>query len=195
MLIAFVNHRQYTRRFALCLLALLPVSLCAAGELLNAHVAHKDDHYLLHLDMRIKARYAEVYKVIVDYNHIPQINDSIKSSKELWHKGKRHRVRIVGEGCIWIFCHTIRQVVDVTERDDGYIISITDPAHSDLKYGRALWHLIDEGKTTRVQYNADFVPNFWVPPLIGPMIFKHRLLEEGQKTINGIERLIQQHQP
>ncbi len=189
------RHKQYLFT-TLCLLGLLSATACVAGELLNAYVAHRDNHYLLHLDMRIKGKYADVYRALVDYKHIPQINDSIKSAQELEHKGNVHRVRIVAEGCVWIFCRRIEQVQTVTERDDGYIISITDPVHSDLKYGRALWHLIDEGKTTRVQYNADYVPDFWVPPLIGPMIFKHRMLEEGQKTINGIEHLIQlQHTP
>jgi hypothetical protein len=186
-----VTHRQARIQVAIYLLALLPACACQAGELLEAFAAHRDDHYLLHLDMRIKGKYADVYKILVDFNHIPQVNDSIKSSQELEHHGKVHRVRIVGEGCVWIFCRRIQQVEIVTERDDGYIVSITDPTHSDLRYGRTLWHIIDEGKTTRVQYNADFVPAFWVPPLIGPMIFKHRILKEGQKTINGIERLIQ----
>jgi hypothetical protein len=191
------KHRQRKRFFftTLGLLMLLPVCTSEAGELLNAHVERRDDHYLLHLDMRIKASYADAYRALVDFKHIPLINDSIKSAQILAHKGKITRVRLVAEGCVWIFCRRIAQVQTVTARDDGYIISITDPAHSDLRYGRSLWHLVAEGKTTRITYNADFVPDFWVPPLIGPMIFKHRLLEEGQKTINGIEHLIQQHQP
>jgi hypothetical protein len=189
-----VTHCQHPLQTALYLLALFTASTCHAGELLEAHVERRDDHYLLHLDMRIQAKYADVLRVLVDFNHIPLINDSIKSSKELAHQGNVYRVYIVGEGCVWIFCRRIQQVEVVTVRNDGYITSVTDPKHSDLRYGRALWHLIDEGKTTRVEYNADFVPDFWVPPLIGPMIFKHRILEEGQKTINGIERLIQQGQ-
>lgn len=143
--------------------------------------------------MRIQGKYADVYRALIDFNHIPRINDSIKSSKVLAHHGNVYRVHIVGEGCVWIFCRRIQQVEVVTVRKDGYLFSVTDAAHSDFRYGRALWHITDEGKTTRVQYNADFVPAFWVPPLIGPMIFKHRILEEGQKTINGIER--QLHHP
>ena len=194
MPIDLATHRQHTLEVAITLFALLCPFALHAGELLSAYVDRRDDHYLLHLDMRIQGKYADVYKVLVDFNNIPLINDSIKSSKELEHEGKVHRVHIVGEGCLWIFCRRIEQVQTVTEHADGYIVSVTDPALSDLRYGRALWHLVDEGKTTRVEYNADFVPDFWVPPLIGPMLLKHRILEEGQKTINGIERLIQQRQ-
>jgi len=77
----------------------------------------------------------------------------------------------------------------VSELDNGYIMSVTLPEQSDLKYGRTLWEIIDEGKITRIKYNADYVPDFWVPPLFGPAIFKERMLKEGKKTINGIEAL------
>lgn len=189
-----MRNWQRRIRIAVYLLAFFAGYDCRAGELLNAFVDRREGHYLLHLDMRIAGKAADVYRVLVDFNHINLINDSIKSSQELEHEGKVHRIRIIGEGCIWIFCRRIREVETVTELDGGYIMSVTDPTQSDLRYGRTLWQVIAEGKTTRIKYNADLVPAFWVPPLIGPAIFKKRILEEGQKTINGIERLIQQQQ-
>lgn len=186
---------QHRQRVALYLLVLFSACSSQAGELLNAFVDRREGHYLLHLDMRIQGKSDAVYRTLIDFNHLSLINDSIKSSQELEHKGRVHRVLTAVEGCVWIFCRRIKQVETVTELDGGYIMSVTDPSHSDLRYGRALWQVIDEGETTRIKYNADFVPAFWVPPLLGPMIFKRRLLEEGKKTINGIEHLIQQHQP
>jgi len=183
--------RSGTARRLLILLFILPVTPCAAGELLASRVEHRGDHFLLHLDMRIHARAADVYAVLVDFPHLPKVNDAIQSAEELQHKGRMHRVRMVIEGCVWIFCRRVKEIDTVTESGDGYIVSVTDAEHSDFHYGRALWQVIDEGKTTRVKYNADYVPAFWVPPLIGPAIFKHRMLKEGKKTINGIERLAQ----
>jgi len=173
------------------LVSLLSVLPCQAGQVLSARAEYRDDHYLLHLDMRIQATYPDVLRALLDFPHLPQINDAIKSATVLSHKGNTYRVRLIAEGCIWIFCRRLKQVTTVTVRDDGYLSSDTDAAHSDLRYGRELWHIVKEGKTTRVQYNADVVPAFWIPPLIGPALFKHRLLEEGKKTINGIEHLIQ----
>jgi len=161
-----------------------------AGELIDAHVDRVGEHYTLHLDMRIEGHQKDVYAVLVDFKHIPLLNDSIKSSQLLESKGKVHRVQFETEGCVLFVCKRINQVVTVTELGDGYIMSVTDPAHSDLKYGKTLWQVIDEGKTTRITYNGEFVPDFWVPPLIGPILYKNRLLDEGKKTINGIEHRV-----
>ena len=185
-------HCKY--RIAAYLFALTFAQTSVAGDVIKAKVDHKEDHYLLHLDMRIQGKSADVYAVLVDYNHLHRINASIISSKELDSKANVHRVRIVVRGCVWVFCRTIKQVQNITELSDGYIMFVTEPTTSDLRYGRGLWQLIDEGSTTRIKYNADFVPAFWVPPIIGPIFFKRTLLEEGQKTVNGIERLIKQRQ-
>ena len=175
------------------LLFVSSLSFAQAGELLDAHVNYEDEHYLLHLDMRVLGKSDKIYAILTDYDHLPAVNDTIVSSKLLESKGRQHRVQYESEGCIWIFCRRINQVVIVSELANGYILSETLPAESDLSYGRTLWQVIDEGDTTRLTYDADFVPDFWVPPLIGPMIFKKRILKEGLKTINGIENLANVH--
>ena len=175
----------------LCLVSSLPFA--QAGELLNAYVNYEDHHYLLHLDMRVNGKSERIYAILTDFNHLSAVNDTIVSSQLLESKGRQHRVQYESEGCVWIFCRRINQVVIVSELANGFILSETLPAESDLRYGRTLWHVIDEGETTRLTYDADFVPDFWVPPLIGPMIFKKRILKEGQKTINGIETLANAH--
>ena len=161
-----------------------------SGEVLEAYVNNDGDNYFLHLDMRINGTSRAVYDVLIDFANIPQVNDSIKFSEIRESRGDVHRVYFETDGCVLFFCRRVKQLVTVTELGRGYIMSITDPQHSDLEYGRTLWQVMDEGSTTRIKYNAEFVPDFWVPPLFGPYIFKKRMLHEGQKTIHGIERLI-----
>lgn len=174
----------------LCLGCWLLTTTTQAGEVIDARVDRVDEAYLLHLDMRIAGHDADVYHVLLDFNHLSLLNDSITFSQVLESKDKVHRVQFETEGCVWFICKRIKQVVTVTELGNGNIMTVTDPAHSDLKYGKTLWQVIAEGKTTRIKYNGEFVPDFWVPPLIGPMLFKQRLLDEGQKTINGIEHRV-----
>ena len=169
------------------------LSPCQAGQLLGANAHVDDDHYLLHLDMRVKGKSTAIYAVLTDFNHLHLVNNNILSSKLLKSQGRVHHVRVESEGCLWIFCRHISQVDKVTELANGYILSETIAAQSDLKYGRTLWHVIDEGDTTRITYDADFVPDFWVPPIFGPIFLKSTMLEEGQQTINGIETLANQH--
>ena len=164
-----------------------------AGEVLHANLEHEHDHYLLHLDMRIKGDSTAVFRALLDFNNLTAINDTIVYSKLLERNGREYLVQTDGEGCVWFFCKRVVQVSIVTEMDNGYIMSVTVPEKSDLEYGRTLWQVIDEGDTTRIKYNADYVPAFWIPPIFGPYIFKKRMLEEGQKTVNGIERIVNPH--
>ena len=176
------------RIVAACALALAQQHL-QAGELLKAYVNEIDDHYILHLDMRVEADYDSVYEVLMDFSKMMEVNNSITSSKLLESDDKIHKLYFVSEGCIWFFCREVKQLVTVTEMGQGYIISETHPEESDLSFGRTLWQVIDDGETTRLKYNADFVPDFWIPPFFGSAIFQDRMLEEGKKTVHGIEKL------
>jgi len=175
-------------RIALFLLLFSP--LIHAGELLKSFVDEIDDHYILNLDMRIDGEYDAVYEVLIDFNHLDKVNSTITSSQLLESNNKIHRVQFMSNGCVWILCQEVNQVVIVTELGNGYIMTETLPELSDIDYGRTLWQIIDEGASTRIKYHSDLVPGFWIPPFIGSSILQDRILEEGIKTINGIERII-----
>ena len=184
---ASLRHYYFATVISLCLL--LPQQ-AMAGEVLEAYADNDGDNYFLHLDMRIDGTSQAVYDILIDFANIPQVNDSVKFSEIRESRAPVHRVYFETEGCVLFFCRRVNQLVTITELGKGYIMSITDPQHSDLQYGRTLWQVIDEGTSTRIKYNAEFVPDFWVPPLFGPYIFKKRMLQEGQKTVHGIEQLI-----
>lgn len=173
---------------ALILLLLSP--MLHAGELLNSFVDEVDNHYILNLDMRIDGDYDSVYEVLIDFNHLDKVNQTITSSQLLESSDKIHKVQFMSNGCVWIICQDVNQVVIVTELGNGFIMSETLPDLSDISYGRTLWQVIDEGDSTRIKYHSDLVPDFWLPPFIGSSILQDRMLEEGIKTINGIERII-----
>ncbi len=174
----------------ICLSLLLLSSTLLAGELLDSFVDEKDGHFILNLDMRIDGEFYEVYEILIDFNHLDKVNSTITSSQLLESDDKVHKVQFISSGCVWIICQEVNQVVMVTELGNGYIMSDTIAELSDMRYGRTLWQLIDEGETTRIKYHSDLVPDFWIPPLIGSSILQNRILEEGIKTINGIEQLI-----
>jgi hypothetical protein len=161
-----------------------------AGELINYHVDRIDGHFILHLDMRVSADYQAIRDVLLDFDKMPDVNDTVIESRLVKSDGNEHEIYFVSKGCVWIFCQTIEQVAMVTELNGGYIASTIIADESDLDYGRSLWQLIDEGDTVRVIYNADYVPDFWVPPFVGSSIAKKKMLSEGRKTINGLERVI-----
>jgi hypothetical protein len=165
-------------------------SLSYAGELLQSKVDDIDDHYILHLEMRIDTDYDSVYSALLDFENLKDLSESIKESEVIESNDDVHIVRMRSEGCIFIFCQSITQVSTVTELGQGYIESIVIPERSDLIYGEILWQVIEEDETTKIIYDADIVPDFWIPPLLGTYLFKARLIEEAENMINEIEQMI-----
>jgi hypothetical protein len=160
-----------------------------AGELLKSEVKEVAEHFVLHLEMRIDADYDPVYDILVDFENLKELTETIKESELLESEDDVHVVRMRSEGCVLFYCQSVIQVTTVTELGRGYIKSIVDPELSDLSYGKVLWQIIEEDETTKIIYDADIVPDFWIPPLFGSYIFKSSLIEEAEKTINGIERV------
>ncbi|MBI3560981.1 MAG: hypothetical protein HY080_04615 [Gammaproteobacteria bacterium] len=161
-----------------------------AAEVLQYNVELKQAHYLLTLEMRIAGKRDQVYAILMDFDHTTQLNDHIKLSKLLFSKNNLHTVRMEAEGCVLFFCKRVGQTQLVTEWGNGKITTLTDPDDSDLAYGQTEWQLTAEDDHTRIHYYADYMPNFWVPPVIGPPILKSRLLDEAKKTFIGVERRI-----
>lgn len=175
-------------RLLLTILFVTVLHSAQAGEVLHHDIQYKDKHYVLDLDMRINGDHTQVRAVLLDFPHLTRLNDTIKVSKVLFSSGNVHSVQIETEGCVLFYCKRVKQVQLVTEIAHDVIQSTTDPEESDFHHGQTKWQLFDEGKATRIHYHSDFVPKFWVPPLIGPPILKSRLLEEAKKTLNGIEK-------
>ena len=184
--------RQGLRFSAALLLSCLMIGQVQAGKLIDSYVNYEDGHYLLNLDMLVDAPLKNVYRVLMDADHLTDINDTITQSQLVKRKDSQQWVYVETEGCIWLFCRTIKQTQLVTELGDGYITTVTLPEESDLEYGKVLWRLQSQDSQTHISYSADFVPDFWVPPFIGPWLMGRRLLDEGQKTIEGIERRARQ---
>ena len=169
---------------------LLLTSTSQAGKVSRAHVDYEGGHYLVSVEMKIEARVDAVYAILTDFNHLTALNEVIKVSKLLQSEGKVHVIQLEAEGCVWVFCRRVKQQQRVTELGNGYIQAVTLPDKSDLEYGRVLWHIVQQDGFTLINYHADVVPAFFVPPLLGPYLLKGRMLEEAQKTIEGIERLV-----
>ncbi len=164
-------------------------SAVSAGELLDSSVETDGDHYLIHIEMRIDVPLKMVYHHFTDYANLNKLSESITESEVLYHNPPQYRVRVVTNGCVAFFCREIVQVEDVTELRNGYILVKVLPESSDMAYGKTLWHIRAEGDKTLVTFSSDLVPDFWVPPLIGPMIFKSQLLTETQAVIDGLEQV------
>lgn len=158
-----------------------------AGEVLAAVVESEGNDYQVSLKMRIDTPLKAVYSQLTDYARIEELSETVTESTVLKSQHPHYRVKIVSEGCAWIFCETVTQVQDVTELPDYRIEIDVDPSLSDLIQSQQVWQLESKGNSTIVRYDATIVPDFWVPAMIGRTVFENLLLEEGINILHQIE--------
>ncbi len=150
-----------------------------AGEVLQSAVEYDGDVYDLSVVAFIDAPPDQVLNALTNYQQLSQVNpDIIESEILLVYSPTRHRVRSLLKVCILIFCKHIRQVQDVTQVNDRVIEAVILPENSDFEYGIARWELVAQGDATRMHFDAQFRPAFWIPPLIGSWLVKRKLVQE-----------------
>jgi hypothetical protein len=175
------------RCLAACLL-LAPV-LVRGGEILESSVRVAHGEYRVSVSARIDAAPAVVFSTITDYANLAAIVPSIRSSRVLQVQGPdRQRIETVTGACILIFCKDISQVQDVRHLGEYRLEATTLPGMSDLKRGHARWRLLPVGEATELHFSQEFVPDFWVPAIIGTWMIERLLLGEVRATSNYIEQ-------
>lgn len=172
----------------LCAIFGLAVHACAA-EIVRAEFSHEGNRYRVDFEARISAQAASVRALLSDYDALARLSDTVIESRRLPASTGLPRVRIVQQACVLIFCRTLARVMSVESRPDGDVLALAEPQSSDFLDVGEQWQVMGESDETRVRYRAEFVPRFFVPPLIGPWLIKSRLREEIETTAVRVEQL------
>jgi len=161
-----------------------------AGEVIEASVEHKDKRYFVSLDVLIDADSKVVYDALTNFNNLSTINPAVTSSNLVYSlSDTQHRVEVNLEACITYFCKKLVQVQDVEELPGNLILTTVVPEKSDFDYAHGRWKVTSEQGRTRVTFDSDLKPAFWVPPLIGPLLIEKKLRDEALAVVDGLEQL------
>ena len=168
-------------------LASAPVS---AGTIERLEAGHADNRYTLSFEVVLDAERDKVWRIMTDYENLPRLSKVITESHILkTEHSLQHRVDVTFHACILIFCKTMKKVVDIQVWPQNDIIVIGDPALSDFSYSVERWRVSAEGNRTRLYYTAEMVPDFFIPPVIGPWLVKSFLQKEIKATAIQVEAL------
>lgn len=180
------------RFVALLLITGLCVSVHAA-QFHSIKVSRDGDTYHLNADVYLDAPLPQVYRVLTDYNHLARISGVVQRSR-LLNRTDPHTALVYVESrvCMLFICHTIKETQKVVESPPNNIAAEAIPAQSNVRFAESTWQLQAEGTGTRMQWNLAIVPEFWIPPLIGPALVKGALRAEAQYSARGIEKLARQ---
>jgi len=147
-------------------------------------------YYRLHTVLHSRFDRKTLWRFIDDFSQLPRINGAVKSVRSLpaYFSGIR-RVRLKTRACVWFFCKTLHHVQDLVYTDRFSVLAIIVPGMSDYKAGWALWRLTANPAGSTLTIDLVLVPDFWIPPLIGPYLIKRKLRSEARETLQGLERL------
>ena len=160
-----------------------------AGEVIKSHVEFKNGQYIADLEIQIEAPTQKVYALFTDFDYLSQLSDNITNSELISGDFNEHIVEIETHNCVLFFCKDIKQTQHVIEQGDGHI-SVEDlEGQSDFVSANTLWHIRAVDNGTRVTFHAEMKPDFWLPPLLGPWLFKNRLIKDTQAMIERLEEL------
>jgi hypothetical protein len=171
------------------LLALPPVWGAALRQL---DVSKNSNRYHLVADVYMEAPAEAIFAVLLDYERLNRISSIYKESGYLDPAPDGTPIVYTRvEGCLAFFCRSMRRVERLEAEAPKFIETTALPGESDFVHSRSEWRLEPEGSGTRVTYELEMEPDFWVPPVLGPWFLKRKLRDGSARAVDRIERLAQ----
>ncbi|MEQ8799066.1 MAG: SRPBCC family protein [Salinisphaeraceae bacterium] len=179
-----------SRSRAIGLAACLLATTSAQGvETRTIDVAREGDTFRARAVFLLDAPVAAVYAVITDFAALDRISPHILESRCLDDGGPGTLVRVVTRSCLAFFCRDVTTVERLHEQPPHTIESDVLPERSDLASGHTRWHLSRVQDQTQLAWTTEFVPGFWVPPLLGTAAVRRALSRQLADGAAGINRL------
>jgi hypothetical protein len=172
---------------------LAPSSLEAQeARILFVTVTHEAGVYHVNSTAHFTSPLSAVYAVLSDYNGLHRLSHIVTESVVLRDRAPDGgpRVRTVLKGCVLFFCRSVTRVEQVVAVPERSITTRVEPALSDFRDGFTEWRFraLPNGGT-EVTLRMRIVPDFWIPPVVGPPAVRRKLESEGRTTVVEINRL------
>ncbi|MEM9057119.1 MAG: SRPBCC family protein, partial [Pseudomonadota bacterium] len=149
----------------------------------------RDDGYIfVTSETFMAAPIEDVFDILSDYDSFERVSSTFVESHFVEREPDGSGVVYTkAKGCVAFFCSTIERTETLEVEAPTFIQTSVVPGTSDVDEGVARWRLESEGDGTRVLYEMEMKPNFWVPPLLGTFLMKRALGKAGKEAAQRIE--------
>ncbi|MGB7757829.1 MAG: SRPBCC family protein [Salinisphaera sp.] len=169
--------------------ALLHGAAARAATVEHLKVSRDHKAYVVTARVQLDAPLEPAYGAATDFERLPDYSSMIQSTRLIGHNELSSRMRL----CVLWYCKTVRQVMRYRLAPPRRIDMTVVPGKGDLSAGQAHWRFVAGSKgTTDLGFHARIVPDFWVPPLVGPWAIARALRQQVASTATAIERLARQ---
>jgi hypothetical protein len=170
--------------------ALFPVLNAPAAEMRFNDMWKEGDRYYLRSESYIEAPPGLVFETLLDYENFYRISGGIKETRFLAPDADgRMRAYSRVESCVLFFCRSVEKVEHVTVVSEQEIVLDSIPELSDFRYNHSRWLIRPEGTGTRLGFEMDMEPDFWIPPLVGPWAIKMKLESSAMTMARRVEEM------
>ncbi len=176
-------------RTLLAATALLSAPLAGAFDIEHSEARYVDKHFRYQLVVILDAPIERVDEVLRDYANYPSLNHRILSAKVLDRPAPDvATLETTVEVCFGWFCRDVTRVERVQE-SKYRLLAVADPARSEVKFSETRSELTPglHGET-RVKYETNVVPDFWVPPVGGRRMLLRTLETETRNLFMNVEQ-------
>jgi hypothetical protein len=184
---------KYFSELILASLALFP-GTSSSADIKTIEIKKMKNVYHMHINATVDADVDSVIRIITDFENLPLINPYLKESKLLdTQEDERTTVNMLTEICVLFLCYNTRHVQTFHFIENGILFSRIIPEKSDFQAGWMRWEIkeIDSNKispVTKIKLDIEMVPDFFVPPVIGPYQIKRIMLKMTRAIIINLEK-------
>jgi uncharacterized membrane protein len=175
-------------RTLLAATALLSAPAAGAFNIEHSAARYVDKHFRYELVVTLDAPIERVDEVLRNYADYPSLNRRIISSKVLERPAPDvATLETTVEVCFGWFCRNVTRVERVQE-SKYTLLAVADPERSEVKFSETR-SVLSPGLhgTTRVKYETNVVPGFWVPPVGGRRMLLRTLENETRDLFMSVE--------
>lgn len=166
------------RGFVACALLLCAALAGAAEVLRDATINAWRAEGVIHVEasFHVDVPPALAWRVMTDYEHMVAFVPTMTESRVLSAANGRLTVYQKGVASLAWFSHDWEVEREVTLEPEVTIRSRA--LRGNVKRMEMETHLTPEGDGVHIRYRALTVPDFWVPPLIGPALMKSEVTDQ-----------------
>jgi len=171
---------------ASCLLAAQCLLRPAAAEEIRVEVVRDGDFITVKASAELKASPRIAWEVLTDYDHLAEFIPDIHSSRVLRREADGVVVEQIGEFGFLFFRQRIEVTMAVSEEPPWRVVARAIAGNMKDMEGR--YELQPSETGIKLGYYGRFVPDFFLPPLIGMPIVRRSLERRFRAMVEEIER-------
>ncbi len=167
---------------------LLAAPLAEAAELRSVALDKIDDRYVAKSEIWLDADLEAVYAVLSNWDISTRFSSLITASRNIAKdEAGRRGFYMENKGCVLFFCRTVVREGYLELEPDKLIRAVAIADKSDFEFSDERWYFDAEDDGTRIRYEMDMKPKFWIPPVIGPYAIKRKIRKDGLEALQRIE--------